>query len=68
MTQLMMFLGTVLLALLVSLLFALPVMWCWDVVMPALFKLPEITYWQAWLLLILCNFLFKPSSVEWDSE
>lgn len=38
---------------------AFPVMWCWDYVMPRLFGLPEITYFEAAALYILCGLLFK---------
>jgi hypothetical protein len=38
---------------------ALPVMWCWDFIMPKLFALREITYWEAFALYILCGLLFK---------
>jgi sterol desaturase/sphingolipid hydroxylase (fatty acid hydroxylase superfamily) len=40
-------------------LWALPVMWIWDYIMPTMFGLPEITWFKAWLLYILCNILFK---------
>ena len=31
----------------------------WNWLMPLLFGLPEVTYWQAWGLLVLCGMLFK---------
>ena len=42
--------------------FALPVMLLWDWLMPTLFGLPELTWLQAWALLILCGLLFKGHS------
>jgi hypothetical protein len=42
---------------------AIPVMLLWDWVVPSLFGLPEITYFQAWGLYILCVILFQ-SKVE----
>jgi hypothetical protein len=33
--------------LIVGTLFAFPIMWMWDYVMPELFGLTEITFWQA---------------------
>ena len=57
--------GFVLIAMMVivfGLLFSLPVMLLWDWLMPILFKLPEITWLQAWGLTILCGFLFKSSA------
>jgi len=40
---------------------ALPllVMWLWNWLMPLLFGLPVITYWQAGGLLLLTNLLFN---------
>lgn len=38
---------------------SLPVMLLWDWLMPVLFKLPEITWPQAWGLGLLCSLLFK---------
>jgi len=40
-------------------LWAFPVMWLWDFLMPSLFGLPTITWFKAWMLYILCNILFK---------
>lgn len=52
-----------------SALFALPVMWLWNGLMPLIFKLPVISYLQAWGLMILSGFLFKSSaSNRWDWE
>ena len=34
-------------------------MLCWDYLMPAIFGLPEITFWQAVVMNILSNILFK---------
>ena len=33
--------------------------WLWNALMPAIFKLPEIGFWQAIGLLILAQLLFK---------
>jgi len=49
----------VVLSIALGVLWALPVMWIWDYIMPQLFDLPEITWFKAWLLYILCNILFK---------
>lgn len=37
---------------------AWPVWLCWNYVVPAIFGLPELTYWQALMLVILCHMLF----------
>ena len=38
---------------------SLPVMLLWDWLMPKIFGLPEITWFQAWGLLFLSGMLFK---------
>ena len=40
-------------------LFAAVTMWLWNWLMPAIFKLPAITFWQAAGILILSHILFK---------
>lgn len=42
-----------------SLLGAIPTMWLWNWLMPKLFSLPTITFWEAWGLNWLCAILFK---------
>lgn len=44
-----------------GLVIALPVMLLWNWLMPDLFGLVEVTYWQAYGLYILCTLLFKSS-------
>jgi hypothetical protein len=39
-------------------LFGWVVMWLWNWLMPALFSLKTITYWQAWGLVVLGRILF----------
>lgn len=34
-------------------------MWLWNGLMPRLFKLPAIGYWEGWGLLVLSSLLFK---------
>ena len=46
----------------IVLLLTLPTMWLWNWLMPVIFGLPEIGFWQAFGLLILSNILFKNSS------
>ncbi len=38
------------------------VMYLWNWLMPIIFGLPSITYWQAWGLVILFHILFKGGS------
>jgi high-affinity Fe2+/Pb2+ permease len=42
-----------------GLVLGLPVMWLWNWLMPAIFGLPIITFWQAVGLLVLSHMLFK---------
>lgn len=53
-----------LVAVIVDLVLAFPVMFAWDASMPAIFKLPEITYWQAFSLLIVTSLLLKSGSTS----
>jgi len=45
-------------------LFALPVMWLWNYVVPYQFGLKEIDFLHAWALMVLCGFIFKSGSVN----
>lgn len=49
----------VLFAAVMGLIFGFVVMWLWNWLMPALFSLPAISFWQAWGLVILSHILFK---------
>lgn len=42
-----------------ALITAVIVMWLWNWLMPAVFGLAVITFWQAFGLNVLCAFLFK---------
>ncbi len=54
--------GGIALIAVVGLLFSLPVMWLWNVALvPAIPGLVKIGWLQAWGILVLCNFLFKPT-------
>jgi len=50
--------------LLVAIIIGFPVMWLWNWLMPTLFGLTKITFWQAWGLSVLCGFLFKSTNVN----
>lgn len=45
-----------------SLLFAIPTMLLWNWLMPAIFGLTKITFWQAFGINFLSGLLFKSSS------
>jgi hypothetical protein len=52
-----------------ALLLAIPVMILWNMVIPELFHLPEINYFQAFVLYVLCGLLFKnPNKIEKKKE
>lgn len=51
--------GGVIIAAAMALLFGFIVMWLWNWLMPLIFGLPEITFWQAWGLVVLAHILFK---------
>ena len=55
-------LGTILVAIICTLILTLPVMWLWNWLMPIIFGLPEITFLQTLGLTILSSFLFKPTT------
>ena len=42
-----------------ALILAFPVMWLWNWIMPAIFGLVRITFWQALGINLLCGFLFR---------
>ena len=54
--------GGVVLIAVIGLLFSLPVMLLWNTALvPAITGIAKIGWLQAWGILILCNFLFKPT-------
>ena len=59
MIKLLLFLMTLCVPVIISVLFSLPVMWLWNGLMPSIFKLPEITFLQALGLNFLCGILFR---------
>jgi len=54
--------GFVLLVVVVAVVMAFPVMWCWNYVMPDLFGLAELDFWHSLVLAMLSGMLFKSSS------
>ena len=51
----------------VGLLFSLPVMWLWNAALvPAIPRIKTIGWVQAWGILMLCGFLFKPMTTSKD--
>jgi hypothetical protein len=54
-----MVIGGVILAAVLALLFGLLVMVLWNWIMPEVFGLPPLTYWQSWGIVLLAHILFK---------
>lgn len=52
-------LGSILFVIVLCFISAWVVSMCWNYIMPYLFGLPTITYWQAFVIQILCGCLFK---------
>lgn len=49
-------------------LFAFPIKWLWNWLMPTIFGLKTITVWQAWGLMVLSGFLLRSSSTTESSS
>jgi hypothetical protein len=45
-----------------GLLYALPIKLLWNWLMPMIFGLPKLTFWQSWGLLVFCHLLFPTNS------
>jgi hypothetical protein len=60
-------LGGVVIGIGLAFLFGLLVMALWNWVMPEIFGLPEISYWQGWALVVLAHILFKAGAGCGDS-
>ena len=57
-------LGAIGIAILSLLILTYPVMWIWNAVMPDVFGLPHISFWQALGLGILANIFFKNNTKD----
>lgn len=51
--------AAIVIVLVVDLIMAWLVMFLWNSVIPVIFTLPTITYWQAFMLMLLTDILFK---------
>lgn len=60
--------STLIIAFFFSLLFAWPFMLLWNWLMPVIFGLCKISFWQAFGLMILCSFLFKSSNITTSTK
>lgn len=46
----------------ITLFFTLPTFWLWNWLMPIIFGLPQLTFWQALGVTLLSSIIFKSSS------
>lgn len=60
-------LTVLLVAFLLGMLMAWPVMWIWNYMMPELFGVPVITYWQAFWGSFMVKLIF-PSHTNYNSK
>jgi hypothetical protein len=60
-------LGAVALAIVLIFLFAFPVMWLWNALVPQLFHGPVLGFWQTFGLLVLVR-LILPSSAKTNAK
>ena len=60
--------GAFFLIILGALFLSFPVMWCWNYIIPSMFGLSVITYWQAFSLYVLAGLLIKGSSSSSSSN
>jgi hypothetical protein len=56
--------GVILLLIVLCVLLTLPVMWLWNWLMPLIFGLIKITFWQALGLSLLCACLFGGKTIR----
>lgn len=54
--------GALIVVFIFSAILALPIMWLWNYLMPEIFGLKEIGFWQSLCLLLFCGLLIKSSS------
>jgi hypothetical protein len=54
-------LTAILIVAITAVILGLPLMWLWNWLMPPIFNLPEITFWQALGLNMLSTILIKPT-------
>ncbi len=62
------FLGFIVMWAIFSLIIAIPIYYLWNWLMPELFGLTVVTYWQAWGLSVLAAILFKGTSSSSSSK
>jgi hypothetical protein len=59
---------SIIVALVIGFICAGILMWLWNIIIPTIFSLPMISYWQAFGIYIISNILFKSSSFKTKTE
>lgn len=67
-TGLVTFIGILVIAFLLDLLLAWPFMLLWNWLMPMIFGLTTLTFWQSFGLMLLASFLFKGNSTNTSNK
>ena len=62
MQAILLFILTLILSVVLSFIGAIPLYYLWNWLMPELFNLKVITFWQGWGLLMLASILFKSNT------
>jgi hypothetical protein len=52
----------------ISIIAAIPTLFLWNWLMPVIFGITKITFWQAWGINFLAGILFKSSSIKQSNE
>jgi len=60
----LMSIGAIVIVASIGLLFAFPIMWCWNYTLPTLFGIKTITWSQAFCLNFLCGCLIKSTQTN----
>lgn len=60
-------LGVLIALIVIAVVMALPTLWLWNWLMPIIFCLPEITFWQALGVNIFTGILFR-FNVKWPKD
>ena len=56
--------GIICVAAIIGLLWAFPIMWCWNYAVVAIWALPAITWGKAWCLMFLSGMLIKSTLIN----
>ena len=61
-------LGAIVVTFLISFLYGAVLMWLWNAIIVVVFGAPIFSYWQAYGICIICNILFKSTTVSSKKE